>query len=293
MLLRIVKVLGAGVLLTLFALGSAAVEDSYFDSAGVRLHYIVEGKGEPVVLIHGYGGNIDMGWTETGIVKGLADRYQVIAIDMRGHGRSDKPRTPAAYGLPMVDDVVRLMDRLKIQTAHVVGYSMGGRIAIMLLAERPERLRTAVIGGAGWMDAQALQRRQIRQEQTAQSLEQGKGVGPLILSLAPPSAEPPTPQQIEAFNRMFLSQNDPLALAAVARGISNLQPSESKLRGNKTPALALVGELDPNKTEVHRLEEMAPNLKVVVIPGANHLNAVRHPEFLNNLKAFLAAHSDR
>src|SRR6266545_4770733 len=129
---------------------SLGAEHLYFDSAGVRLHYIVEGKGEPVVLIHGYGGSIDAGWTDAGIVKGLSDRYQVIAFDMRGHGRSDKPRTPEAYGLPMVEDVIRLMDRLKIERAHIVGYSMGGRIAITLLADHPERVRTAAIGGAGW-----------------------------------------------------------------------------------------------------------------------------------------------
>jgi len=287
------RVPASGILLALFTVGSAGAEDLYFDSAGVRLRYIVEGKGEPVVLIHGFGANIEVGWRETGIVDGLADRYQVIAMDVRGHGRSDKPRTPVAYGLPMVEDVVRLMDQLRIQKAHVVGYSMGGRIATMLLAERPERLRTAVIGGAGWMDADGLRARRIRMEQTAQALEQGKGVEPLIAWLAPPSAEPPTPQQVEAFNRIFLSRNDPVALAAVARGIASLQPPQSKLRVNKTPVLALVGELDPNQSEVDRLERITPNLKVVVIAGAHHLNAVRNPEFLNNVKAFLAAHRDR
>jgi len=283
----------SGILLTLFAVGCIGAEDFYFDSAGVRLHCLVQGKGEPVVLIHGFGSNIEVGWTETGIVEGLGDRYQIIALDVRGHGRSDKPRTPAAYGLPMVDDVVRLMDQLNIRRAHVIGYSMGGRIATMLLANRPERLRTAVIGGAGWIDLQGLEARRIRMEQTAQSLEQGKGAEPLILALAPPSAGPPTPQQIEAFNKVFLSRNDPFALAAVARGIANLQPPESKLRANQIPVLALVGEVDPNKSDVERLAGITPNVKVVVIPAANHANAVRNPEFLNTLKAFLAAHAGR
>jgi pimeloyl-ACP methyl ester carboxylesterase len=243
-------------------------------------------------LIHGFGGNIDGGWASAGIITGLSDRHQVIAVDMRGHGRSDKPHTAADYGLPMVHDVIRLMDRLKIPKAHVVGYSLGGRIAMMLLAERPERLRTAVIGGAGWLDPDSLRARKLRMEQTAQSLEQGKGVGPLIAALAPPS-ESPKPQQIEAFNQIFLSQNDPIALAAVARGVASLQPPESKLRANKTPVLALVGALDPNKSEVDRLEPILPHLKVVVIRGANHLNAMANPEFLNSLKSFLDAHAER
>jgi pimeloyl-ACP methyl ester carboxylesterase len=61
-----------------------------FDSNGVKIHYTVEGKGEPVVLIHGLYSSADINWRLPGTIKALAARYQVIALDVRGHGRSDK-----------------------------------------------------------------------------------------------------------------------------------------------------------------------------------------------------------
>ena len=71
-------------------------EDFFFDSDGVRIHYSVEGKGEPVVLIPGFGGNIKF-WEDSGIIKELSDGFMVITINPRGHGESDKPHDPKAY----------------------------------------------------------------------------------------------------------------------------------------------------------------------------------------------------
>ncbi len=269
---------------------ASAAEDRFFDSAGVRIRYIVEGKGEPVVLIHGFGVNLELMWAETGIIKGLADSYQVIALDNRGHGKSDRPHDPQQYGFRMVDDVIRLMDHLKIAKAHVVGYSLGGRIVTVLLATHPGRLRTAVIGGAGLPDAQGIQEQRKVAIEMADSLEQGKGVGPLIVALAPRGAPPPNAEQIEAVNKLFLAWNDPLAVAAVARGNLALYASEARLRANRVPALALVGDLDPRKTDAENLARVAPHVSLVVIPAANHMNAVGQPEFLKSLRAFLAAH---
>ena len=70
-------------------------EDFFFDSAGVKIHYIVEGRGDPVLLIHGFGANIQTNWS--GIIKELSNTFQVIALDNRGHGQSEKPHDPGAY----------------------------------------------------------------------------------------------------------------------------------------------------------------------------------------------------
>jgi len=179
-------------------------EDQFFNSAGVRIHYTIDGKGEPVILIHGYAVSIASNWGTPGIIKGLSDGYQVIAIDNRGHGQSDKPHDVDSYGNKMVDDVIRLMDHLKLKKAHVVGYSMGG-------------LLTEALGGAGWSDPNDHSQEQLL-NQLADSLEQGKGIGPLIVALNPVGAPLPTAQAIETTNEFFLASNDPLALAAVARG---------------------------------------------------------------------------
>jgi len=166
---------------------AARAEDFFFDSAGVRIHYRVEGKGEPVLLIHGFAANIEVNWGKPGILEALARSYQVIAIDNRGHGQSDKPHEAEAYRGQMAEDVIRLMDHLKIRQAQVVGYSMGGFIALKLLDTHPERLRSAVVGGAGWNPA-AVATFQPMVDKLAESLEQGQGLGPLAAMLAPAEA---------------------------------------------------------------------------------------------------------
>jgi pimeloyl-ACP methyl ester carboxylesterase len=283
----------SGTLLLLATSCGLRAEDFFFDSAGVRIHYVVEGKGEPVVLVHGFAVDIASNWAEPGIIKGLADRYQVIAIDNRGHGRSDKPHDPQQYGVNMVSDVTRLLDHLNIQKAHIVGYSMGGNIAGVFLTDHPERVRTAILGATPWVGADGLPARVVWANQLAESLEQGRGIGPHIIRLTPRDERPPSAEQVEAISNMVLQPNDALALAAVMRGSARLYASEAKLRANQLPVLAIVGERDPVKAEVDNLVGALGNVKLVVIPGANHMSAFGRPEFLVALKTFLGAHGDR
>ena len=125
-----------------------------FDSGGVKIHYLVEGTGEPVILIHGLLANAQLNWGLPGITAELAKNHQVIALDCRGHGLSGKPVSEHQYGVKMVEDVVRLMDHLSIKKADILGYSMGGAITMKLMVLHPERVRSAVVGGMGWMKAE-------------------------------------------------------------------------------------------------------------------------------------------
>lgn len=267
------------------ALLPAVAQDAYFTNGGVKLHYLVQGKGEPVILVHGYAANIAMNWGA--VMPGLSQSYRVIALDNRGHGQSDKPATPDQYGINFVDDVIALMDHLNIKKAHVVGYSMGGFITDKLLVTHPDRLVTATLGGAGWMRTDDDR---AGFEALAQSLEQGKGLGPLFVFLTPKGETPPTEERIQQINQMMLSFNDPKALAAVARSFPALAVTEEQLRANKVPALAIIGANDPLKDGVDKLEGVMSNLKVTVIDGANHMTAFASPTFLSSLKKFLAEH---
>jgi pimeloyl-ACP methyl ester carboxylesterase len=263
-------------------------EDLFFDSAGAKIRYTIAGQGEPVLLIHGFLVNIESNWAIPGAIKELSSNFQVIAIDNRGHGKSGKPHDPKAYGIQMVEDSIRLLDHLKIEKAHIVGYSMGARITVALLGFHPERFRTAVIGGFGWTPPGDESLKRLETE-VAESLEQGKGLEPLIRSLTP-AGMIIMPEQIAAANKMFLAENDPLALAAVMRG-SVPSPTEAELKkASKIPVLALIGELDPRKSGVDRLNGILPGIKTVVIPKATHMSAFSSPEFIKNLKAFLLQH---
>jgi pimeloyl-ACP methyl ester carboxylesterase len=270
--------------------GAGHAEEGSFDSNGVKIHYVVEGQGEPVLLIHGFTSNIEGQWRAPGIIKELATDYRVIALDNRGHGKSDKPHDPNRYGTEMVEDAVRLLDHLKIDRAHVVGYSMGGTITVKLLATHPDRLLSATLGGSGGVREGAVPH---RYDVLAESLEQGKGFGPLIEALAPASRPKPTEEQVKKINAVLEAGNDVKALAAVVRGMKDLAVSDEKLKANQVPALALIGEVDPIRKGVDDLEGRMANLKVVVIEGAGHMTAFLRPEFTRELKEFLARHRQR
>jgi len=267
-------------------------EDFFFNSGGVKIHYIVEGKGEPVFLVHGFAGSVQS-WMRLGVVKALSENYLVIALDIRGHGQSDKPHNVADYGLKMNDDVIRLMDYLKIKKAHIVGYSMGGFMTDRLLMDHPDRFVTATLGGAGWMKhgQPVVGHDPGVAEVAAKSLEEGKGLGPLLSLLLTPKGQPsPTDEALESYNKTLMASNDALALAAVQRSLDKFEVSEDKLRKNRVPVLSLIGEIDPIKDSADQLQAVLANLKVVVIPSANHGTAPTDPLFVKSLKEFLATH---
>src|SRR4051794_26647861 len=138
---------------------SRASADETFDSNGVKINYSVKGKGEPVILIHGWLSSGWINWDLPGTTDLLAKDFQVIRIDMPGHGRSDRPTKDEAYGPELVEHVIRLMDHLKIKKAHIVGYSMGGIITAKLLAKHPDRALSGTLGGMGWLREGSLEQK--------------------------------------------------------------------------------------------------------------------------------------
>jgi pimeloyl-ACP methyl ester carboxylesterase len=282
---------GIACALLLVLVPAAPAADQYFDSAGVKIRYIEAGKGEPVLLIHGFGASVELQWVLPGVYGALAKRYHVIAYDNRGHGKSGKPRDPKDYGMNLVEDAVRLLDHLKIKKAHVVGYSMGAMIAAKLLVTHPDRLRTATLGGAGpFVDDKALL---AFTNQLADNLEQGKGIGPLIDALWAPGKPRPSAEQVKAFSQAFSAFNDTKALAAVVRSWKAIAVPDADLKANRVPTLALVGADDPLKKGVETLPARMSDVKLVILPDADHMTAFTRSQFLQTLETFLADHGAR
>jgi pimeloyl-ACP methyl ester carboxylesterase len=265
------------------------LQKPYFDSNGVKIHYVVKGNahGEPVLLIHGFTVNIEAQWAP--VIKALGKDYKVIAFDVRGHGGSEKPHDPKKYGPEMVKDAVRLLDHLKIDKAHVVGYSMGGDLALRMVTLYPDRVRTAVIAGKGYPPPG----RERLLAAIADSLDQGKGIGPLIMALTPKDEPRPSAEQIKLVNQMILSRNDPKALAALLRSAlpgKGLELPAEKVKHIRVPVLSVIGERDTLRPEVDELHRLLPDMKVVVIPKATHITAFTREEFIKAIEQFLAAH---
>jgi pimeloyl-ACP methyl ester carboxylesterase len=115
--------------------------------SGRRIHFEVEGRGPPLLLLHGL---LQLGshWTLKGYVPALKDTYTVVTFDSLGHGQSDTPHDLEAYGLRRrVEDALSVLDTLSIGRAHAWGYSMGGWTLCGLAAFAPERLASYVVGG--------------------------------------------------------------------------------------------------------------------------------------------------
>lgn len=268
-----------GTVLALVVLLRHRVRGRFFDAAGVRIHYTDEGSGEPVILVHGLAVNADINWRYPGIIRRLRREYRVIAMDMRGHGLSGKPYEASAYGVEMVEDIVRLMDHLGIPRAHVAGYSMGGFITLKLLMLHPDRLLSANIGGAGWYRLDTPKMSILRDLQ--ESLARGNGFIPLVRALEP--TPNPSPIKVWLVNAAIELISDMQAMRALVAAFTELEVTEEQLRANAVPALVAVGSADPLRDAVDNLNGVIANARVLYIEGADHATTMFRSEFRNSL----------
>jgi len=119
----------------------------FANNNGVKIHYKLEGDGTPLVLLHGFSDSLD-GWYGYSYVDSLKDDYQLILINLRGHGLSDKPHDPEKYTVKILaSDIIAVMDEIGIDKAHFWGYSMGGHIGLGLSKYYPERFLSFILGG--------------------------------------------------------------------------------------------------------------------------------------------------
>lgn len=268
------------VLLALSATSVAAAEDHFFNSDDVRIRYIDRGTGEAVVLIHGFSRSIDLSWGDTAIIDALAPHCRVVALDCRGHGKSDRPHQADAYGIEMVNDIARLLDHLDIERAHIVGYSMGGRIALKFAAEHSERaLSVTLIGSGGEQSDSDLS----LFDRVAESLERGDGIAPLLEHIWPKIDAVSRREQMAEANRQTLAANDAAALAHVARGYRQWVVTDQQLNDLKMPVRAIIGSADPFRASVDQLQMKLPSVEVVELEGANHLTTLSNPAVAEHL----------
>jgi pimeloyl-ACP methyl ester carboxylesterase len=237
--------LAVAFLLAAGGLSAAETGSKTFDAKGVKLHYVVQGKGEPVVLIHGMLSSIGMNWKITGVIDDLAKDHQVIAFDLPGHGQSDKPDKDDAYGLQIVEDVILLLDHLKIKKTHVVGYSIGGMITMKLITKYPDRIISAFVGGMGW----------FREGSPVQKI----------------------------WDKMGERQSGQLPVAFV-RNVNKLALTDDELKKISLPVEVLVGERDVVKQMyVLPLQRIRKDWPVVEVADAGHFNCIMKKQFRDEI----------
>lgn len=271
--------------------GKVASKQGFLDADGARIYYSVRGTGEPVVLIHGYSVSATINWKLPGILAELARNYQVVTLDVRGHGRSDKPHDAAQYGVKMVDDVVRLLDHFQIPRTHAIGYSMGGFILLKLMASQPERLLSATLGGSGGIrESWPLW---AWSEKLAELLDQGMPYMQANLVLGDIALGRPFTRMEKALIRSLPDRNDPLAMSAVIRSWRELAVVEDQLTAVHVPTQLVYGTQEfPGVIDyIRKLSDVLPCAEVHEIIGTNHFETVLAPDFLKTLTRFLAGQS--
>jgi pimeloyl-ACP methyl ester carboxylesterase len=246
----------------------------HFDSDGVDIAFRDEGEGAPVLLVHGFASSSRINWVNPGWFAALsAAGFRAIAIDNRGHGESEKLYAPSDYSVAkMADDAARLLDHLGIETADVIGYSMGGRIAVALAIEHPDRVRRLVLGGVG------------------ESLVAGMRNGETIAT-ALEAADPGDVEDEAALGfRRFADRNgsDRRALAACARAL--VTPFAPERIAEIAQAVLIVnGAEDRIAGSARPLTALLRRSKLMEIPRRDHMTSVGDKAFKEAALAFLAA----
>lgn len=228
----------------------------FIENQGVKIYFEVHGQGQPIVILHGFTNNLQL-WKLAGYVSGLKRAYQVILIDQRGHGQSDKPHAEEEYSLDKrLGEIIMVLDHLGVEQACLFGYSMGGWLTFALAAYFPERVSSLVIGGA----------HPFQENSDAFADVDGSDPDAFIQALSSFIGEKIAPE----FHPIIL-QNDLVALSAAAQDRQSL---EERLSEIKVPCLLYAGENDKRVEKINLCAAKLPNARLLMVPSAGHVTAL-------------------
>lgn len=220
---------------------------------GIKLYYETYGEGPPVLVLHGGTGFIESMHYQ---ISDLAKDHLVIAPDSRGHGRSSDGEGPLHYA-QMADDMLALMDHLKIEKADIVGWSDGGIIALDLAIRHPDRVGHVVVSGANFDTNGLAEMPDLNADPEGESVAAQRD---FYKRLAPDPAHWPV------FYRKVLTM-----------WASEPHYTVEQLATIKSPVLVMAGEHDSIKREhTDALAKAIPLSQEVIIPGASHFAPVSH-----------------
>jgi pimeloyl-ACP methyl ester carboxylesterase len=229
----------------------------------------------PVLLHHGFVVDANVNWVATGIVKALLEAgREVIAPDARGHGASDKPHDPAAYGeSKMARDLGVLLDTLALERIDLAGYSMGAIVALLLSAGDP-RVRRLVVGGvgSGVVECGGVDRRHITRG----------SVDGALLADDPATVEDPGARAFRTLADAVGADRE--ALAAQAASIHRDGVALDRI---VAPALVFAGAGDPLATRPQVLADAIPDARLEILDG-DHLGVFGDPRLAPLIAGFLA-----
>lgn len=256
--------------------------------AGTRYHVQISGKGEPLLCLHGFTGTLE---TWAPFIKNWDQHFQVIQVDLIGHGKSDHPAELKCYSMEkVVHDLLMLLDELSVHKVHVLGYSMGGRVALSLAALHPNRIKTLVLESStpGLKTIEAQRARRNKDEALAQQILV-KGIAEFVSDwentpLFASQKRLATCIQ-ETVRQERLRQNE-VGLANSLRGMgTGSQPSWwDELAHMDMPVFLITGELDLKFCSIAaNMSKTLPNAETVVVKDAGHAIHVEKPKLFGKI----------
>lgn len=264
-----------------------------YNLRGVDYEVKVAGSGEPLLLIHGFSGSCRQ-WEP--FVESWSAQYQLIMVDMLGHGGSDAPKQAERYGTEEVaQDLAVLLHHLRLEKVHLLGYSMGGRIALSFTMQYPQLIHSLVLESSspGLEHEEERQARRASDQALAARIEQQGidwfadywGAIPLFESLR--RLPKHTQDRLDQARR----RNNPWGLAQSLRGIgTGQQPSWWHRLGDlHIPALLIAGELDHKYCSIaQRMKRKLTDAQLEIVPQAGHNVHVEQPVLFDTIvKRFL------
>ena len=254
----------------------AAAPDQFFLSGTARLRFREAGSGDPVILIHGLTRQLEH-WA--GVGDSLARDHRVVVFDLRGHGQSTRFKETRYFGEELANDVVRLLDHLRIPSAHLVGHSLGAVVAANVAARYPTRVASAsLIAGPFREDTGSFNR---DDDGFVADIEKGVGARRFLQWLFPG-----TPDSVAtSFSREMMSRNDPAAIGATMRSMGSLLVPRAKASAIRAVTLVAVGDRDPLQDQSRALSSWWPRAQLVVVPGADHGNVIQRREVIAAVRA--------
>ncbi len=250
----------------------------------------ISGAGHPLLILHGFTGDVS---TWRSVAAQLTGDFQLIAIDLIGHGGSDAPAAAASYRMEAVAaDLLALLDQMALPNPHLLGYSMGGRLALFTALRYPARFRSLILESAspGLADAIARAQRRRRDNDLADKIE-ARGMDWFVdywekLPLWASQSE----ALLRAQRRQRLS-NNPTGLANSLRAMgTGAQPNLWRQLPSLTlPTCLIVGERDGKFKQINQAMDAAlPNSGLAIIPAAGHNSHLENPiAFCQTLRSFL------
>ncbi|MGA9795311.1 MAG: alpha/beta fold hydrolase [Rhizomicrobium sp.] len=243
-----------------------------FEHDGLMLAYDDIGGGAPIVLVHGFASNRAENWRRVGWYGAIErKRMRLLALDQRGHGESAKPHDAQMYAnAALCGDIIALMDLAHADRAHLLGYSMGARVALATALAHPERVNHLVIGGIG--DKLFDPPRQSQMLADAMLAGDAQSIGePLLRSF-----------------RQFADEQgeDRQALAACATGL-DFRFTPAMLADLQVPTLVVAGAHDALAGDPQGLADAIPGARAISLPGCDHFSAIPHALFKAGVFDFL------